>query len=194
LEKIYIEIKGKAAHSGVEPDQGINALSIASKALSSIKAGKVNKETTVNFGVIHGGHATNIVPDCIEIEGEVRSHNARLLRNKVKEIKRIFENVSRQYGGKVMLKTYREFESFNLTHSPTVDFVKRADKSIGLPFHTLSSGGGSDANILNALGHHAVVLNIGIIGAHTVNEKVPIENINRLTMLILAIAKVISDK
>ena len=37
--------------------------------------GRIDEETTVNFGTISGGTATNIVPDQVAIDGEVRSHS-----------------------------------------------------------------------------------------------------------------------
>jgi len=64
---------GKAAHSGIEPEKGINALTIAAEAISKISLGKISDDTTSNIGIIRGGTATNVVPDLIELEGEVRS-------------------------------------------------------------------------------------------------------------------------
>ena len=73
--RIKIEVHGKAAHSGLEPETGINALSIAAEALSRLPMGKLNKITTTNFGLISGGTATNIIPETVKLEGEVRSHS-----------------------------------------------------------------------------------------------------------------------
>ena len=51
----------------------INALTISARALSELKTGHTDPETTVNFGVISGGEGRNIVPAEIHMQGEVRS-------------------------------------------------------------------------------------------------------------------------
>lgn len=72
---LEIAIKGKAAHAGFNPEEGINALSIAANALTKIKTGHTSENTTVNFGTISGGSGKNIVPEDVFIKGEVRSLN-----------------------------------------------------------------------------------------------------------------------
>ena len=68
-----IKIKGKSAHAGFNPEEGINSLVILNKALNEIKLGKINENTTVNIGLINGGTGVNIVPDLIELKGEIIS-------------------------------------------------------------------------------------------------------------------------
>ena len=61
---VRVEIKGKAAHAGFEPENGIHAIFAAANAVSRLCMGHVDEETTFNIGTIQGGTATNIVPDC----------------------------------------------------------------------------------------------------------------------------------
>ena len=61
---VRAEIKGKAAHAGFEPENGIHAFFAAANAVSRLCMGHVDEETTFNIGTIQGGTATNIVPDC----------------------------------------------------------------------------------------------------------------------------------
>ena len=61
---VKAEIKGKAAHAGFEPENGIHAIFAAANAVSRLCMGHVDEETTFNIGTIQGGTATNIVPDC----------------------------------------------------------------------------------------------------------------------------------
>jgi len=70
LEMVF---SGKAAHAGVEPEKGVNAIQGASWAISRMRLGRIDSETTANIGIIEGGRAVNIVPDRVEVEGEVRS-------------------------------------------------------------------------------------------------------------------------
>ncbi len=50
----HFEIKahGKAAHAGMAPENGINALWIASRAIAKLNPGRVDAETTYNIGIM----------------------------------------------------------------------------------------------------------------------------------------------
>src|SRR5580765_585784 len=52
---------GRAAHSGMYPEDGRSAIAAASKAISDLKLGRVDEETTANVGIIQGGTAGNIM-------------------------------------------------------------------------------------------------------------------------------------
>ncbi len=78
--KISIKIQGLAAHAGLCPEAGINALALTAEALSGLRLGRLDEESTRNFGIIQGGVASNIVPEQIVLKGEVRSHSTAKLR------------------------------------------------------------------------------------------------------------------
>ena len=54
---------GKSAHAGINPEDGMNAIQLISQALAVMPCGRIDEETTCNFGIIAGGTARNIVPD-----------------------------------------------------------------------------------------------------------------------------------
>ena len=91
--KLKIEVHGIAAHAGLHPEQGISALCLTASAIADLRLGRLDEESTANFGLIHGGVATNIIPDHITIEGEVRSHSLLKLAAHTEEIKRTFQQV-----------------------------------------------------------------------------------------------------
>ena len=97
--KIKVEIKGLAAHAGLCPEAGINALTLAANALSNLRMGRLDEETSRNFGVIQGGVATNIVPEHIILKGEVRSHSTDKLNAYTKEILDTFERTVAEWQG-----------------------------------------------------------------------------------------------
>jgi tripeptide aminopeptidase len=72
---IYAAFRGQAAHAGVEPERGRSAIHGAAKAIAAMQLGRLDEETSANIGVIHGGVASNIVPECCEIRGECRRHD-----------------------------------------------------------------------------------------------------------------------
>jgi len=51
---IDVNITGKAAHAGMEPEKGISAIQAAAKAISALRLGRLDKDTTANVGVING--------------------------------------------------------------------------------------------------------------------------------------------
>ena len=74
-DRINVTINGKAAHAGVEPENGISAIVVAAQAISRLQTGRIDDETTSNIGTIQGGRATNIVADRVEVTCETRSRN-----------------------------------------------------------------------------------------------------------------------
>ena len=81
---VDVVIRGKTAHAGIAPEEGINAIMVAGKALAQLKLGRIDEETTANVGIIKGGTATNIVPDRVDIACETRSRDLRKLEEQTK--------------------------------------------------------------------------------------------------------------
>ena len=68
-----ITITGRSAHSGIEPEKGINSIKVASDAIAALNPGRVDSATTYNIGLISGGTAINIVPEKTNVTAEARS-------------------------------------------------------------------------------------------------------------------------
>ena len=89
-----IQIKGKAAHSGIEPESGINSLQIAAQAISKLQLGLYNDETTLNIGKFSGGSSINVIPDLVHLEGEIRSIEIKNIEKCFAEVLNTFNGVS----------------------------------------------------------------------------------------------------
>ncbi len=71
---ITVEIIGRAAHAGLEPEKGRNAILEAShQALQMGSLADSTKQTSVNVTMIQGGNATNVIPDHALIKADVRA-------------------------------------------------------------------------------------------------------------------------
>jgi glutamate carboxypeptidase len=71
---ITVEIIGRAAHAGLEPEKGRNSIVEAShQALQLGSLADSAKETTVNVTMIQGGNAINVIPDHAVITADVRA-------------------------------------------------------------------------------------------------------------------------
>ncbi len=170
-------VRGKSAHAGVNPEEGINAIRLASKAIANMRLGRIDEETTANIGVIKGGSARNIVPDTVEILGEARSRDEEKLRQQVEHMIKCFE-VVKEEGGDVVWEVERSYNMFRLSPSSLpVQLVLQAGQEIGLDIQLRDGGGGSDANIFNEKGIQSVILGAGAHKPHSPEEFVDLEEL-----------------
>lgn len=187
---LNVTITGKAAHSGLEPEKGINALVAAAAAIAKMKLGRIDKETTANLGTIKGGAARNIVPDKVEIQGEVRSRNPKKLAKQTRALKQAFERAAKVHGAKLEFRTARAYNQYKFGKTDRlVRRVAKAIQQIGRQPTYGVSGGGSDANVFNAKGLKCVVVSIGYEQIHTTGEYIPIGELVKTAELVEALAK-----
>lgn len=181
---LEVTITGKAAHSAM-PDGSINALTIAALALTRVKVGKLDKETTANFGMIRGGNARNIVPEQVELVGEVRSRNEHKLERHTRAIKSAFEKTVRGTGAQLDFRVTRAYNQYSFgKQDRLVKRVAKALEKIGRKPNYRATMGGSDANIWNAKGIKTVVASVGYEQIHTTSEYLPIAELVKTAQLV----------
>lgn len=193
--RITITIKGKAAHSGSAPELGVNALAIAADAITRLQLGRIDALSTANFGLIEGGTATNIIPNKVILEGEVRSHSTTLLRQYTDQIRSVFSNVianwpveAEQCEPTFTMDEYEDFPLMSLgEHEPVVTHLRQALASTGENPDFDIAGGGSDANIFCGYGIKTAILPTGMKDVHTTDESVDLNDMIRLTELLLSL-------
>jgi tripeptide aminopeptidase len=66
---------GRAAHAGLEPENGLSALLVTADILTRLPSGRIDSETTANIGWMEGGLKRNIVPERARLDGEFRSRS-----------------------------------------------------------------------------------------------------------------------
>ncbi|MFO7820144.1 MAG: M20/M25/M40 family metallo-hydrolase [Halanaerobacter sp.] len=177
-DQINVEVIGKSAHAGLNPSGGVNAIKVSSMAISNLNLGQIDEETTANIGVIKGGHATNIVPDLVELEGEARSRDEAKLDAQIEHMINIFEKSAQKYSAQVNIDVERMYSSFDLTkEDPSVELVVNAAKSLGVEPKLEATGGGSDANIFNAQGIETVNLGVGMTDVHSTDESIKVSDL-----------------
>ena len=181
-----ITIKGKASHAGFAPEEGINALLIASEAISKIQIGRVDPYTTVNIGTIEGGAGKNIVPETIRLTGEVRSTDHNKAEESIKKIFDIFGVTAKNAGGACSFNKTTHILAYSVDKNESV--VKRFEKACektGLTPGTIATFGGSDANRLNAAGIPTIVYACGMEKVHSTEEYTYIPDLKRSAELTL---------
>jgi glutamate carboxypeptidase len=72
--KLVLEFRGRAAHSGLEPEKGRNAALEAARVASELgKLANAAAQTSVTVVMLHSGEKTNVVPDRAQITADVRA-------------------------------------------------------------------------------------------------------------------------
>lgn len=187
---IKVIVHGKTAHAGLAPEEGVNAIVVAGKALAELKQGRIDPETTANVGIIKGGTATNVVPDYVEIACEARSRNAEKLETQTKCMVETFERVVAANGGTAEITVRKAYGPYVLTDDmPVVVLARQAAESIGLPMSLQGTGGGSDANFFNTYGVPSAVLGTGMSKVHTTDEFIKEIDLYQTAELVLALIK-----
>lgn len=186
--KISVVVHGKKAHAGVAPEKGVSAITCAAKAIAKMPLGRIDEETTANIGRFEGQGPTNVVCDRVEILAEARSLVPEKMEKQVRKMKEAFESTAAEMGARVEVDVEVLYPSFKFgAGDHVVEVAKKAAEKIGRTPRLLRSGGGSDANIIAGFGIPTVNLAVGYEDIHTTDEKMPIEELNKLAEMVLAI-------
>lgn len=192
---MHFEIKGKAAHAGVVPENGINAVFAAAKAIVETPQGRIDEETTANLGLISGGSAINTVADYAKVSGEARSRCPQKLEAQVQAMVGTFERVTKELGAELTIHMDKALSPYLLTEQHLIyQVTKQAIEDVGLKAVPKLSGGGSDANSLNEFGIPSTVLATGQMKGHTTEEYIEIEHLNQTAAIIFTIIKKVAKK
>jgi len=182
-----IKVSGKSAHAGIEPQNGINAIALAAQLIRELPSGKLSADSSANVARISGGIADNIVPDLVEINGEIRACELEGLD----KITSVYENCVKDFNerneNRAQIEIIRKYDGFLLDeNSPLIQKLCGAAKKIGKTPKIISSGGGSDANFFNEKGIPTSVISCGMANVHTHEEFVKISDIVDCTKMLLS--------
>lgn len=181
--------RGRAAHAGVEPEKGVSAIAMAASAICRMKLGRLDEHTTANIGVVSGGTATNVVAPTCMLNGECRSLDAGRVEEVRAEMEAAMKAAAREAGGEVEVAWNLEYRGFVVPDdSEALGLVRAACEDIGVPARLFATGGGSDGNVLSALGVPTLVLSSGMSKVHSVSEELEVAQLERLADLLVAVA------
>ncbi|MEQ8201723.1 MAG: M20/M25/M40 family metallo-hydrolase [Syntrophomonadaceae bacterium] len=176
--EIEYRVRGIAAHAGMNPEAGRNAIQIMARALAQMPCGRIDSETTCNFGIIEGGLARNIVAPFCRVRGEARSLDRAKLDKLTMELGRLFKQEVAANGGQPEVEVVLLYPEAALqADEEVVKLAVRAAEKIGVAARLESTGGGSDASIINGAGIRCANLGIGMKKVHTVEEYIRVEDL-----------------
>ena len=190
IVSFYAEVRGRSAHAGFRPEDGIHAIAAAAAAVSRLPSGRIDADTTFDIGTSAGGTAKNIVPDRVRMEGELRSRSAETAEAFERQAESVFREEAEKAGATAELRWDVNFPSFRVgDDSCIVRRFREACRTIGLKPKTVSTFGGSDNNRLAAAGIPGLVISCGYFNAHTVRETVSVREMVRTAELLEALAR-----
>jgi tripeptide aminopeptidase len=173
-----IEVTGRAAHAGMEPEKGISAIQAAARAISLLRLGRIDFETTANVGIISGGSIRNGVPDKCTVKAECRSLNHEKCVDYGDVIKEAFEVAARTLGASADVQLDMNYRASSISaDSAVVEVARQAIRKLGLTPRAVTITGGTDASVFNAKGIQTVVLGIGAAGEHTNDEHIAVADL-----------------
>ncbi|HSW56433.1 MAG TPA: M20/M25/M40 family metallo-hydrolase [Ignavibacteriaceae bacterium] len=185
-----IKVIGRASHSGISPEKGVNSLLIASRAISSLPLGRIDDESTMNIGILKSGSAVNVIPEIAELNGEVRSFDVNKVEKYFNLTLDIFNKEAEQMGGKIEVDSFWDFKPYTVSeNSPVFKETFRVLEKVGLKPTPRISLGGSDANSLNEKGIESVNLGIGAQNPHSNDEFIFIEDLVKSAEIALELVK-----
>lgn len=193
---VRIVVHGRAAHAGVEPEKGRNAILEAARIVRDLHALNVRwPGVTVNVGVIHGGTRPNVVPERCELEVDVRAIDGPALdavEAALREVVSTTEIADVTTELQVMA-AWRPMEKLARS-GRLVEHAQAVARRLGFEVHDTATGGASDANTTSGMGVPSLD-GLGPIGGndHSPAEYLEIDSVVPRTTLVagllLAIAR-----
>ena len=185
-----LKVIGKASHSGISPEKGVNSLLIASRAISNLPLGRIDDESTMNIGILKGGSAVNVIPEITELDGEVRSFDVLKVDEYFNLTLDSFTKEAQAIGGKIEAESFWDFKPYTIPENSFVfKETVRVLKGVGLNPTPKISLGGSDANSLNEKGIQSVNLGIGAQNPHSNDEFIYIEDLVKSAEIALELVR-----
>ena len=178
LYDITVEIKGRPAHAGNEPEKGIDAAKIMCDMIAGLKTGRIDFESTANFPILStGSTARNVVCDYATFRGEARSRNYQKLQDYMEYFKAHCTKIAQEAGAEIKIDAFANFLPFYMAEEEEVMVIaKEACEACGVPYIAQVGGGGMDANIYNAQGMKTIGVATGYSKNHTTAEQLVLED------------------
>ncbi|HYV15367.1 MAG TPA: M20/M25/M40 family metallo-hydrolase [Conexibacter sp.] len=186
--RIVAELRGVAAHAGIQPELGRSAIAAAARAIAVMPLGRLDEETTANVGTISGGAGINVVPERCRVEAEARSLDEVKVEALVTELVDHLQDGANAAECDLDVIVERLFHGYRIKPSaPEVQAAEAALRACGYEPRHIVTGGGSDANALIAAGFPCLNLANGTERPHQPDERVAVSALEGMLDVALAL-------
>ena len=168
-----LEVTGRAAHAGANPEAGVNAIQEMAAQIESLRRiSDSDPGTTVNPAVIVGGTVSNVIPDSCRLSVDIRVTDPQAQAKAQRELDRL---APIHPGARLQVRGEWNRPPMPRSASIAVTFERVRDigRTLGLAVTEGGSGGGSDANFVAPLGK-GLLDGLGTVGnsAHSEREHI----------------------
>ena len=187
---IEARFRGQAAHAGLCPEKGRNAIAAAAAGIAALDFGRLDPGTTANVGKIDGGSAANVVADRCHVQLEARSLDAARAAEVTSQVVDTLTRAASDHECDADLLVDELFRGFRIPRSAEpVQVACAALEGVGIEPVPISTGGGSDANAFQARGFPCLNVANGTHGAHQPDESVTVDALETMLDVVLAIVE-----
>ncbi len=189
-QSLEVTFHGRAAHSGMHPEDGRSAIAAAARAISEFRLGRIDEHSTANVGTISGGTATNIVPEWCTFVAEARSQDERKLADLIQEMQDAITFAAEVADCDVETKARKSYRGYRFAKSDRA--VTLAAAALAARGHAVSyelSGGAADANVFNERGLEVVNLANGMADIHTPAEHISVADLEAMVDVTFALVE-----
>jgi tripeptide aminopeptidase len=184
--RIDASFHGHAAHAGIRPEDGRNAIAAAAAGIASLELGRIDPQTTANVGVIHGGTAGNVVAERCDVMLECRSLDNERAAATASRIVDGLTGAASDFECDLEVDVDEQFRGYRLSRgSAPVTAAAAALEALGFEPEYVTTGGGSDGNAFIAGGFPCLNLANGTLNNHQPDERVSVQALE--TMLDVAL-------
>ncbi len=186
--EVEISVIGRAAHAGLEPEKGVNAVHELAFQIARIQRfNQPRRGMTVSVGVVAGGTRTNVVPEQAQALIDVRvarPADARRLERRLRALRPILPGARLEVRGGINRPP--------MQRTPAVAALfqhgRRLGRWLGLELEEAAVGGGSDGNFTAAVGVPTLDGLGGVgEGAHSRRENVLLDSLPERAALLAAL-------
>jgi tripeptide aminopeptidase len=187
---MQVRFHGRAAHSGMYPEEGRSAIAAAARAISDLRLGRLDDDTTANVGRIEGGTAGNIVPEYCTFLAEARSHDERKLAEVVQEMLDAITFAAGLEECEVETEVHKSYRGYRFRRDDVaVRIAADALAASGFEPRFGLTGGAADANVFNERGLACVNLANGMTDIHTPDERIAVADLEAMVGVTLALVE-----
>ncbi|HET7027197.1 MAG TPA: M20 family metallopeptidase [Candidatus Limnocylindrales bacterium] len=190
IADLRIRLHGHAAHAGVEPEKGRNAILAGANIVRAVQALNGRwPDVTANVGVFRGGTRPNIVPDAAELEVDLRGMTGARLDAAIEAVRELaaapgVPDVTAEVETMASWRPMEKLERSGRLADLAIDLGSR----IGFETRDVATGGASDANTTSGMGVPSLD-GLGPVGGldHSPDEYLEVESIVPRTTLVAAL-------
>ncbi len=185
---VRARLHGRAAHAGMYPEDGRNAIFAAARAIADMRLGRIDDRSSANVGVISGGTARNIVPEWCSFEAEARSRDPRTLAALLQEMLDAIGFAASTSDCTAETEVEENYRGYTFAEDePAVMLAAEGLRRAGYTPVNAFSGGGADANVFNERGLPCVNLGNGMLDIHTPDERIAVADLEGMVEVTLGI-------